>query len=494
MTMPTSLVVTLLPIDDRPVNTTDVAALADISGVDLRLPPTELLPPQGEPSDRDGLGRWLRESAAESDAVVVSINQLAYGGYVASRRTTEATMPILERLGLLRSVRAEYPELPIHGFMTLMRTRQRNGSGAEPHYCEHHGADIFALSRELYLREHNQPDEVERRRGAVPEEYVTDFMTRRMRLHTVHLACLDLALDRTLDTFWILVEDSTVQSVSTSEREWITAWIDRLGLADRVTCLPGADEAGGSLLIRSILGLHGRRPKVLLECAATDGLDRIALYEDVPVRDTVEQQIAMAGAELVAEAGEADLVLALHPPAEPARDWCWSEDSDDQSEVEPLIARIDEHRRQGRPVAVADAAHANGADPSLIRALREGQVLEDLAGYAGWNTAGNSIGSALAQGLAHLVGGGRFREPQRRSLTRRLLDDWAYQTIARRPLLQGASLDAGETENRLMAAHAELGLPADYPVIRPGSTRFPWDRSFEIAFDLVQPNAKALPQ
>jgi len=56
----------------------------------------------------------------------------------------------------------------------------------------------------------------------------------------------------------------------------------------------------------------------------------------------------------------------------------------------------------GRRVAVADCAHPNGADPALVRALQVvvGGEWERLSGYAGWNTAGNTIGTAVAHGLA----------------------------------------------------------------------------------------------
>lgn len=487
------LVVTLLPIDDRPVNTDDVATLAAISGVELRLPPAEFLPPRGEPGDRDALAQWLDSSAADSDGLVVSINQLLYGGYVASRRTTEPTLPLLRRLELLRSLRGKYPDLPIHGFMTLMRTRRLNGAGAEPRYWAQHGADMFELSRELYRLEHGQPSDVPSHRALIPPEHITDFMVRRMRLHAMQLAGLELATDHTLDTFWILVEDSTVESVSTSEREWLTAWIERLAITDRAMCLPGADEAGGSLIMRTILELRERRPKVFVECAEPAGIDRIALFEDVPVHQTVQQQVTMAGADLTTDAENADLVLALHPPSATPRDWCWPEVPSREQDISPLITRISAHLAQGRAVTVADTADANGSDPALIRALCRDNLFGALAGYAGWNTAGNSIGSALAMGLASLQPGVDADHHQRVAMTRRLLDDWAFQTVARRTVLRTGCLDVESTEADLLTSQAELGLSSDHPVLRPGSTRFPWNRSFEIAFEFDLPSRKAHP-
>ncbi|WP_084464137.1 DUF4127 family protein [Microtetraspora fusca] len=484
-------VVTLLPLDDRPVNTGHVAGLAGIAGTRLRLPPAELLPPRGAPADMDGTARWLERSAADSDAVVVSVNQLAYGGFVASRRTAEPLARTLARLDVLRRIRAERPALDVHAFVTLMRTKRFDGAGAEPEYWDRYGRRFFTLSGETYRAEHGRPSAAERARAAIPAPYVADFFTRRMRLHAMQLACVELVMEGVVDTLSILVEDSTVESVSTSEREWLENWIDRLGVGDRVRCFPGADEGAAVLTTRAALEHAGLRPRVAVVCLDPDALRRIAPYEDVPVGDTVAGQAAAVGAELVDDPGRADLVLAVHPPGVPPRDWCAWPDVPERAgdDAARLAARLRDQVDSGRLVAVADVADANGADPALVMALRDAGLLRRLAGYAGWNTAGNTIGSALAQGCSRLLAvDDRQLVEHARTVTHRLVDDWGYQTSARREVLAAETADGGdridrvtrELEDRL----AELGPPADDFRIVPGSVCFPWDRPFEISFEL----------
>lgn len=481
-------VIVLLPLDDRPVNTRDAVTLAGIAGAELRLPPETLLPPRGQAADVSTLQAWLDQNADECDALVVSINALAYGGYVASRRTTEDLAAVSARLGVLRRVRARRPALPIHTYMTLMRTRATNGAGAEPPYWEHHGARLHALSRELYRLEHGLPADVSAARAEVPAVHVTDLVTRRLRLHAVQLACLELVVDDVANTFTVLVEDSSVESMSTTEREWLETWIARLDVGDRIRCLPGADEAGGVLVVRAALEHARRRPRVALACTAPEGLDRVALFEDVPVRDTVVGQIATIGADLVDDTDDADLVLALHPPAPIPHDWCQGPDAHGDA-TENVAARLAAVVRdlvaRGSTVAIADVAYANGADPALVANLRDAAVLDDVAGYAGWNTAGNSIGSALAQGCSWLLADPALaREERARNVTRRLLDDWGYQVVARQSALAMNRVDLAAVERDLVSALAELGPPADRFAIVPGSVRLPWDRPFEIMFDL----------
>ncbi|TDE14263.1 DUF4127 family protein [Jiangella asiatica] len=481
--------VTLLPLDDRPVNTSQVATLAEVAGARLLLPPGHLVPPGGEPGDVDGLSAWLEAAAATSDAVVVSVNQLAFGGFVASRRTVEPLATVLARLDVLRRLRATAPDRPIHAFVTLMRTKAFDDAGAEPPYWATHGRRFFALSRELHQAEHGLPSDAEAARAAVPATSAVDFFTRRMRLHSVQLACIELAAAGVIDTLSILVEDSTVESVSTSEREWLEAWIRRLDLADRLRCLSGADEAAAVLVTRAVLARAGRRVAVAVECVDPDALGRVATYEDVPVGQTVAAQIECVGGELVEDLGAADLVLAVHPPGEPPRDWCrWPvvPDRSDDTAATRLAARVRQLLDAGHRVTVADVADANGSDPALVKALREAGVLRQLAGYGGWNTAGNTIGTAVAQGCVHLLAGtSEQRAGHSRSVIHRLLEDWGYQNLARRAIIESGTLPPTEEVTDVLDARlAELGPVGATVRIRPGSVRFPWNRAFEIDFEL----------
>ncbi|TDD70654.1 DUF4127 family protein [Jiangella aurantiaca] len=504
MTRNTTFTVALLPLDDRPVNTSHVAALVRAGGARLLLPPAALLPSKGVPGDTDRLAGWLVDAAGESDALVVSVNQLAYGGYVASRRTTHRVDHAFAALDILRGIRADHRQLPIAAYVTVMRTKDADDAGAEPEYWARHGRQFFTLSGELWRAEHGQESRVEQAVAPIPRAHVTDFFARRLRQHALHLGCLDLVVDGVVDRMAIAVEDSAVEGVSTSEREWLQAWVRRLGLGDRVRCYPGADEVAAVLTTRALLEHAGRQPNVAVVCADESGLDRVARYEDVPVRQTIADQLSMAGVAVTGDVAAADLVLAVHPPHHDARDWYRWPLPDGQPETAGaarLAARVHELVTAGRPVTVADVADANGADPSLVAALRSRGVLDRLAGYAGWNTAGNTIGSAIAQGSMRLLTTCPEQLAEHsRTVAHRFLEDWGYQSSARGTVL--ASANAADTADPLQAAMVPLqaatvaGLLADRladlgPLARrfrlvPHSVRFPWDRPFEIDFELKQ--------
>lgn len=57
--------------------------------------------------------------------------------------------------------------------------------------------------------------------------------------------------------------------------------------------------------------------------------------------------------------------------------------------------------------------------------------LQPLAAYNGWNTADNAVGYAIAQGL---IARDMSSEARNRLLRQRLIDDWFYQSNARRSI------------------------------------------------------------
>ena len=485
--MSAPMTIAVVPLDDRPVNTRLLADLAAGLGIALVLPHEGLVRGREQDAVDPRLSDWLEETSGRVDAIIVNLNQLVFGGYVSSRRFTAELGEILPRLQSLRVIRQRHPDLPIHAFVTLMRTKDVNDGSAEPAYWAHHGADIARHSAATYDAEHGSDVVVE---SAVPRAYLEDFYLRRLRLHALQLAAIEAVVEGTLTQLIVGVEDSRVESVSTSEREWLQAWIHRLSIDDRVHIYPGADEIAATLMAGAVSAGRASAPRMRLITDDFAGLDRIAAFEDVPLRETLANQARTAGVGVV-EHGE-DFVLAVRAPSLQPWDWfrdAWRDEdlASADGAVAAFAAAIAREVEAGSRVVVADVAQSNGGSPALIRALSDLGILGRLSGYAGWNTAGNTLGTALATGVAATVDD-EFRVEQDRLLAHRLIEDVGYQAIARRPrLASGARHDS--------AAHLSLGEElsdfarslngvGDRWRLVPGSTRLPWGRLFEIDFDL----------
>lgn len=491
----------LIPLDERPVNTRYPAMIAAIAGVDLVLPPADLLSSFRTPAPCDDLAEWLRDSADELDALVVSLEMLAYGGLIASRITSEPAEAILPRLNLLRDLRAHAPGLTILGFNLITRISNANWATEEPPYWATYGTRMYRFSQLIDRQARGEPVEAELAalRTELPAADLHDFLRRRLRNHTINLAALQLAIDGVLDLLVLSSDDTSPYGLPTREKRWLSAWAGLLSSDERLLMYPGADEVGSALVGRLINQHAGRTPHFEAHYAVPGGEEVVAPFEDGPVRVTVERQVRAVGGTI----GAGDIWVGVNPPVPRRSEWSAAHAEVERAERLPYLQALADQAQQqidrGRLVIIADVAYPNGADPVLVDLLRERVQLPGLAAYGAWNTAGNTIGTALAHGCAaRLASTPAARAAHERFLVHRFVEDWGYQQVVRRQarawLVQTTGTDEpGEAnleettawiEERLSRLIDDLpGFAGRYRIV-PGSTWLPWRRLFEVDFTI----------
>jgi len=423
---------------------------------------------------------------------------------------------------VLRRVKRENPRLPLLAFSSIQRVSRDDDDGEEPGYYREFGKAIFNRS----ALEHRaaagvitpaEATELKRLRSELPASVWSDQLAIRERTRTVNLAAIELVADGILDALVLNQDDTTVWGINVMHRQHLEREVRRKGLGDRVLVYPGADEVAQTLIARVAARVFGKRPRVSTFHAARRGADVQTAYEDRPLGDLVTIHLRAAGAVQVPTAP--DLWLGVNGPSSSqgqggaayaltlahrtpgtltADEVAWLEASEagvdglDRS-VEAFRATMWELMSSGASVALADVAHVNGADEVLMSGMAEDGVLPQLSGYGGWNTAGNALGSAVTLGcLAALGASGPALEL---AVTARLVDDWLYQTRVRTRLLLQPDLKPLGLGGFLPAdARADVAAQArelvndelraarlPYAVTR---LAFPWQRVFEIDYDL----------
>lgn len=500
----------LIPLDERPVNVRYPAMIAEIAGVSLRQPPVGILSKARTPADHAALDQWLIETASELDYLIVSIEMLGYGGLIASRTTDDKAVTVINRLESLRLVKQRYPDLKIYGFDLIQRISYSNYNFEEAPYWSEYGTRFHRYSQLLdrQLQGQDVSEELESLRAQLPDEHIEDYLTRRLRNHIVNLNVLEMFKDNVFDLLVISSDDTAEYSIGTREKRWVSEWVDRtLADPERLLMYPGADEVGAALFIRAVNQQHGFTPKFVLDYAIEGDETVIAPFEDGPVSLTLERQIRAVGGELVTDAGAADLVVAVNTPSRirtPFFDpqYAASEREQRLPHIEQFVERVKGYVEAGKQVIVADVAYPNGADPVLVDLLREQVDLTSLAAYGAWNTAGNTIGVALAHGIAALDAekSPAQQRAQQRFLLHRFVEDWGYQHHVREGVGDRLEQETGERsippeqldavkanmEAGLITRLGELPGFVDKWRIANGSTRLPWERLFEVDFDLEQ--------
>jgi hypothetical protein len=490
----------LVPLDDRPVNTALVADVARIAGGTVVLPPSSCLPHFRQPGDTDALATWLVETCDSGvDGVVVSLDMLGYGGLIASRTSHDPAQLILTRLAVLDRIHSSHPELPIGGVNVFLRASNSDNATEEPEYWTDYGRRLHALGGRVHQvwstatadGQESVPD------ARIPDEVRQDFARRRLRNHIVNLLGLELVYSRTVGTLLLTADDTAPLSAGSAEQSLVTYWLTLLGHRDDVLVYPGADEVAAVMTARMLSRHHDVTVSFGVTCVESDGLDRVAPFENTPLAVGVSRQIAAAGGRV--DATTPDVRLFVHAPSPAGGDFCgdYPEPTDPgliATTVETIRISLD----AGERVAIADCRYPNGGDPSLVEALRDSGILMRLAAYGGWNTAGNALGSTVAAAVAAVVGesAGTLRPlEQQRFLLARLVEDYGYQSRVRRAVATshqegrgGPGADPTDPETALWVRDElqqvlnELVGPST--AWQVGSVTFPWGRAFEIGLQL----------
>lgn len=481
----------LLPLDDRPVNCSLPTEIAAIAGVEVVLPPASLLPDYRRPAPCDELVEWVAEQPASP--VVASLDLVCHGGLIGSRIGHDDTATATHRLERFLALGR-----PTEIMATVMRASDADNPSEEPDYWATHGRAIHKLGADHHRAFIGELDEVDA--SAVPEALRLDFFRRRLRNHQIVLRALEARASGLAKGLVITADDTAPRAAGTLEQVWYRQWVRQLELEDAVGIYPGADEVG-SVLVARVLG-EALDTKVRIHPVFTPvgGEQLVANFENSPIRESVARQIVAAGAE-VASADGADAVLVVHCP-DPNRGDAFNVDlHPDRDAIAQTVAAV-AAAPDGRPLGLADVRYSNGSDPWLVDDLLAAGQVERLTHYAGWNTAGNTVGTVVAALVASVVGrrtGQLDAAAERKLLLKRLLEDDAFMSHARRELISadpelgvhvGVQFDVDDP--RIESSLQSLGEGLAEQVQRyPGGAgcsvtelRLPWRRLFEIDFDL----------
>ncbi|WP_221089813.1 DUF4127 family protein [Deinococcus aquaedulcis] len=477
--------VLLIPPDTRPPTLDLPVRLGRMVGAEVRPAPAGALPNFFTPGDPSQLRSWLLDEAPGADVLVVCLETLCLGGMIPARRVSDGPEEALERLGALREATVLNPALRIYAFGVIVRVAHDNDPHEEKPYYGQWGRELRAYST-AYDR-HARHGEGERAaldaaRAAVPEGILADWVGTRERNRTLHLAALDLLARGVLTHLCLTLDDTTPYGLAAHDRRLLEARADELGVWDRLDLYPGADEVPCTLLARAL------RPEPVPVWPAYSGVGgphTELLYEDRPAGELVRAHLRAAGCRLAASPDQAAFLLAVNTPG--VR----------QAHRQPDFAVVDTSHRHlpafvdtirgalaaGKPVSVADIAYPNGAERRLWTLL-QGLPLAELAGFSAWNTAGNTLGSAVAFGkLAPLV---VDRAEQAAALFGRFVDDVLYQGEVR-ALVRGALHDPSPFDLGPQRAAAEALLREQLPP----RAQTVWDRHFAgrgLTLSLGQPH------
>lgn len=422
-----------VPLDNRPVCIDYVQQTMEAAGCKIILPPAKYIATNNKNGDPDGLWAWLATKAPKADAAVISTDSLLYGGLVASRTHHLSREQLSTRLERLHELKTTLP-IKLYAFTTIMRTPRASRGRVEPPYYAQLGPDIFAYSELIDEQEQRRLTPVKQSRLAeleakLPKAELSDWLERRELNHQINIKLTQMARNGKFHYLAIGKDDNAPLSATHMEARKLSMATFEMP-AEQLQLLDGVDQLGLLLLVRAYNEMNDLKPSIYPLYSPGIGAGTLPQYSDSRLQDSVPAQIKAVGAKLVPTPASADLVLALNtPPDGEVKD---STAGDNQYFAslanKQFVTTLKEHLRTGRNVSLADISYANGADNGFMNLLAQGDALSRLAAYNGWNTADNSVGFAIAQGLMAKYMTSAERE---RLVKQRLIDDWFYQSNAR---------------------------------------------------------------
>lgn len=451
----------LVPPDTRPPTLQFPSRLAEAVGIEVFTPPNEALNHLNQPGNFELLKAWLLEHSPKADVLIVSLEQLTLGGMIPARRVNDSLEDVLKKLELLRELKQVNPALQILAGGVIVRVAHGNDPLEEKPYYGEHGKNLRAYSEAFDKFERQKTIENESRlwqiTKAIPRHILDDWLSTRLRNFEMHLKALELTKETVIDHLCLTLDDTSLFGLASRDRRKLEARVDELQLWHNVDIYPGADEVPVTLLARALQTSKGLHPLVYVRYSSVNGANAGMMFEDRPAGELVKAHLRAAKCLQVDSVQEADFVLAVNTPA-----LAQSEDRPDFLNVDTAARHLPEFidfiarcLEQNIPVSLADIAYPNGAEERFMRLL-ETTPLKTLAGFSAWNTAGNTLGSAMAMGVLsrHI----QHQEIWTEILFNRFVDDYLYQTIVReevRQKLQADPFDLGEKKARAETLIAE---------------------------------------
>ena len=248
------------------------------------------------------------------------------------------------------------------------------------------------------------------------------------------------------------------------------------------------------LITRASNDFNNYHPKITVIYPLGGGARTVPSYDGQEIGKTIKAHIEAVGG-IITDKERPDLLLAVNTPLTTQT----SESANFENfpimldSTKVFLGQIEKAIQAGIPVSIVDMAFSNGSDNTLVYGLYMDKIMYSLAAYNGWNTASNSVGYGVSQGILSKY---MTADAHQRMLTTQYLDNWAYQANVRDYITRmQEKIKKNEEPQYFSTINAELQsrtkeqlqrYAKDYLGVDPRTIQvtLPWNRLFEVYVDV----------
>ena len=196
--------IALIPIDNRPICYDLIKDVININkDIELFMPDIKDLGGLKSKSNIKNLFKFI-ENLDKVDYFIVSLDTIAYGGLVASRRCPETFDEIKERIEKFKSLISNKAE-KILAFSSIMRISNNNINEEEKEYWSSWGKRIFDWSYHLHKSQKEHTYNCVH--NIIPSDILEDYLQTRKRNYKINKIYLDWAVEGFFDTLILSKDD-----------------------------------------------------------------------------------------------------------------------------------------------------------------------------------------------------------------------------------------------------------------------------------------------
>lgn len=379
----------LIPLDTRPPCQKMVIDAGKMAGVQIITPPSEMMDYYTRQGDTKEIQRWLMDNIDKSDGVIVSIDQLLHGGLLASRESGTKQDESQTLLKFMRDLKIKAKDKPIYAFNVLPRI-------TPPPTLESDSKKMIKISRlideiSIFANEDDVKLLADLKED-IKQEDLDIYLDLFRRNTALNKELINLAKEGIITKLVIGQDDGEDFGIPNMEKKSLVNYVHSLGISDEVVMITkGADEVALSLLANFVQTKTNYQPKVYVEYNDEKAMRTVMPFMAGSVGSTVEEKLVMANAKKVNSPQEAGLIL-----------YVFIGDDENISTQRQSALKIKKYLEQGKKVALVDLSkHFSASEVLFPMLLKENVPINELTSYAGWNTASNSIGTALANAIIY---------------------------------------------------------------------------------------------
>lgn len=379
----------LVPLDTRPPCQKMVIDAGKMAGIEIITPPSDIMDYYTKAGDTKALQTWLLDNINNSDGAIISIDQLLHGGLLASRESGTKPDKSLELLSFIRQLKLKAPDKPIYAFNILPRI-------TPPPTLDSDSKKMIKISRLIdEINIFGNPEDI-----SLLAELKKDINSKDLDIYLdlfrrntiLNKALINLANEGIITKLVIGQDDGEDFGIPNMEKKALANFLHSQNInSNKVIITKGADEVALSLLANFVQTKTNYQPKIYVEYNEEQASRTIMPFMAGSVGSTVKEKLIMSNAKQVDSPDKAGLILYVFI----------GNDNNIATQKQSALA-IKKYLNQGKKVALVDLSYHFAARETLFPMLLKQQVpINELTSYAGWNTASNSIGTALANAIIY---------------------------------------------------------------------------------------------